>query len=133
MSSRNEETALGVARARFVEGLPRKAGELRGAVALLAATPGADRPREEMRRRLHALYASAQVFRIERLAEALRAGIQRLDGARDAGRALDQTDLDHLAELARNLTTLAELPTGTTGLSSVAAPRKASPSLLPRR
>ncbi|MCS6798461.1 MAG: response regulator [Myxococcota bacterium] len=105
---RPEQTALGTARARFVEGLPRKAQELRAAVALLAATPTAERPREEMRRRLHALYASAQVFRIEPLAAALREAIQRLDEARDTGRGLSQDDLDALAALASGLESLGE-------------------------
>lgn len=101
-----KDTALGVARARFVEGLPRKSAELRGAVALIVATPGGDRPREEMRRRLHALYASAQVFRIDALAEGLKEGIQRLDVARDQRRALTQEDLDTLASLAGRLQAL---------------------------
>jgi DNA-binding response OmpR family regulator len=102
-----KDTALGVARARFVEGLARKATELKGAVALLFAAPGSDRPREEMRRRLHALYASAQVFRIEPLADALRECIQRIDASRDQKRALSQQDLDTLATLATTLPTLA--------------------------
>ncbi|MEM9069861.1 MAG: response regulator [Myxococcota bacterium] len=99
-------TALGVARARFVDGLPRKARELKAAVALLVGTPDAERPREEMRRRLHALYASAQVFRIESLAAALKESIQRLDGVRDEQRALTQEELDELAHLASTLPAL---------------------------
>ncbi|HJL06686.1 MAG TPA: response regulator [Polyangiaceae bacterium LLY-WYZ-15_(1-7)] len=99
-------TALGVARARFVDGLPRKAKELRGAIALLTASPGAERPREELRRRLHALYASAQVFRLEPLAAALKENIQRLDEVRDAGGTLTQGDLDQLAHLASTLPAL---------------------------
>jgi len=102
-----EETALGSARARFVEGLPRKAQELRGAVALLSGTPDADRPREELRRRLHALYASAQVFRIDALAGALKEAIGRLDGARTDGRPVTQDDLDALATLSATLPGLA--------------------------
>ncbi|RLB51712.1 MAG: hypothetical protein DRJ42_16345 [Deltaproteobacteria bacterium] len=98
-----EETALGSARARFVEGLPRKAQELRGAVALLVATPDEDRPREELRRRLHALYASAQVFRIEALAGALKEAIGRLDAARGEVRPVTEDDLDALATLAATL------------------------------
>ena len=101
-----KDTALGIARARFVEGLARKATELKGAVALLFAAPGSDRPREEMRRRLHALYASAQVFRIEPLADALRDCIQRIDASRDEKRALTTGDLDALASLAATLPTL---------------------------
>ncbi len=108
LMARKEETALGTARARFVEALPRKAGELRGAVALLAATPEADKPREEMRRRLHALYASAQVFRIEALAGALKESIERLDHSRDTGDPLAQNDIDALASLAATLPALGD-------------------------
>ncbi len=67
-AGKGEDTALGTAHGRFVESLPRKAIELRGAIALLTATPAAEGPREDMRRRLHTLYASAVVFRNEALA-----------------------------------------------------------------
>lgn len=112
-------SALGVARARFVEGLPRKAKELKAAMALLVATPDAERPREEMRRRMHALYASAQVFRLDPLASALKEAIARLDAARDEKRALDQDDLDALAHLGATLPTLA----------GAAEPEQTSPSI----
>lgn len=105
-------TPLGVARARFVEGLPRKAQELKGSVALLAGTPNEEKPREELRRRLHALYASAQVFQLERLAVALKEAIARLDAARDEKRGLLDGDLDVLALLAATLPVLgADVPT----------------------
>ncbi|MFO0695562.1 MAG: response regulator [Polyangiales bacterium] len=109
MTAKKEDTALGVARARFVDGLPRKATELKGAVALLAATPDADRPREEMRRRLHALYASAQVFRIDPLAEALKECIDSLDRARDEKRGLAQAEVDRLALIASTLPSFARI------------------------
>src|SRR5688500_1790138 len=128
---RKEDTALGVARARFVEGLPRKASELKGAVALLAATPDNDRPREEMRRRLHALYASAQVFRIEPLANALRESIQRLDAARDQQRGLRQDDLDALATLAGTLPVLGG--SGAAGESSAPPPPVRATAPVPPR
>src|SRR5687768_15483168 len=128
---RKEDTALGVARARFVEGLPRKASELKGAVALLAATPDNDRPREEMRRRLHALYASAQVFRIEPLANALRESIQRLDAARDQQRGLRQDDLDALATLAGTLPVLGG--SGSAGESSAPPPPVRATAPVPPR
>jgi len=124
MAARKEETALGTARARFVEGLPRKASELRGAVALLAGTPDAVRPREEMRRRLHALYASAQVFRIGPLAAGLRDAIQRLDSARESGGELAQDDIDSLATLAATLPALA-------GDSRAGSPSTSPPALAP--
>jgi len=111
-----DKTALGIARARFMDGLPRKAKELKGAVTLLVGTPGAERPREEMRRRLHALYASAQVFQEEQLALALRDGIQRLDNAREQQRPLHDDDLDVLVELASQLPNLGS---GRSGVASV--------------
>ncbi|MFW5925445.1 MAG: hypothetical protein ACOCV4_04715, partial [Myxococcota bacterium] len=97
------ETALGIARARFVEGLERRAKELEGSIALLTASPEADRPREELRRRLHALFASAQVFRVDPLTKALEDAIARLDAARDAGRGVSDEDLEALAHLATTL------------------------------
>jgi len=112
-----DKTALGIARARFMDGLPRKAKELKGAVALLVASPDADRPREEMRRRLHALYASAQVFQEETLAAALRDGIQRLDSARAEHRGLGDEDLDMLVALAAQLPTMGSGRQGVASLS----------------
>jgi hypothetical protein len=103
MSETGRPTALGVARARFVEGLPRKATELRASTALLVAAPAEERPREELRRRLHALWASAQVFQIEALCDGLKDAIERLDRARDQKSALRQDDLDALAALAATL------------------------------
>lgn len=117
-------TPLGVARARFVEGLPRKAQELKGSVALLAGTPNEEKPREELRRRLHALYASAQVFQLERLAAALKDAIGKLDVARDERRGLSNADLDMLALLAATLPVLgAEAPSH--DAESVSVPRAA--------
>lgn len=100
------QTALGVARARFVEGLPRKAREVRASLALLAGTPEEERPREELRRRLHALYASAQVFRIEPLAAALKEALAQIDAVRDERRGFSQDELDALATLAATLPAL---------------------------
>src|SRR5262245_4161481 len=107
-SDSSRPTPLGVARARFVDGLVRTAQELRGSLALLAATPGDERPREEMRRRLHALYASAQVFQLEALAAALKDGIAKLDNAREQKRGLEPRDIDALASLAATLPALGQ-------------------------
>ena len=100
------KTALGVAKARFIEALPRKAKELDSAVALLKESPGVMRLREEMRRRLHALYASAQVFREDALAKAVKAAIERLDRSRDSQNPLAEEDLEALANLASALPSL---------------------------
>jgi DNA-binding response OmpR family regulator len=97
------QTALGVARARFVDGLARKTREVRASLALLAGTPDEERPREELRRRLHALYASAQVFRIEPLAAALKEAIANIDAVRDQRRGFSQDEIDVLATLASTL------------------------------
>ncbi|MEM1415697.1 MAG: hypothetical protein AAGH15_12390, partial [Myxococcota bacterium] len=104
---RDGATALGVARERFVEGLPRKARELEDAVRRLAATPDREAPRDELRRRLHALYASAQVFRIRSLARPLRAAVGRLDDARARTRPVTREELEALGRLVRALPNLA--------------------------
>jgi CheY-like chemotaxis protein len=121
-----KDTALGVARARFVEGLERKAQEMKASAALLVGSPGADRPREEMRRRLHALYASAQVFRIDPLAAALKDAIQRLDAARDQKRPLGDEDLEVLTALSGTLPALAAQVDAAPRLSSPPAARRVS-------
>jgi CheY-like chemotaxis protein len=118
-------TALGVARARFVDGLPRKGQELKGAIALLVATPSAARPREELRRRLHALYASAQVFRLDALASALKEGIQSLDAAKDGG--LSQDDLDALTLLSTTLPALGRQGEEERGSVYPSGPRASAP------
>lgn len=129
-------TPLGVARARFVDGLPRKAAELRGSIALLASTPGEERPREELRRRLHALFASAQVFQIGPLAIVIRDSIVRLDAARDEKRALSDEDLEVLAALPGQLPELGNAEPGPMeveglGSSPGSIPAVARPSWMP--
>lgn len=108
MNQSQRPTALGVARARFVEGLPRKAQELRASLALLVATPAEPRPREELRRRVHALWASAQVFQIEELGAALKDAIDRIDRARDERRPLGDADFEALGAMAQAVPKLAE-------------------------
>lgn len=103
VAGNTEDTALGVSRTRFLESLPRKAIELRGAVAQLSETPAAEGPRDDMRRRLHALYASALVFRNDALARAVHEAIDRLDAVREAGRSLESPDLELLTTLVKRL------------------------------
>ncbi len=111
-----EKTALGIARARFVEGLPSRSRELRAALDPSGASGDPERLREEIRRRLHALYASAQVFREEQLAEAIKRTIDDLDRARDARRPLSEGDWEALLKLADSLPSLASNETGTPSL-----------------
>src|SRR5262249_13166042 len=87
----------------------RKAGELRGAIAILAGNSDSSRPREDLRRRLHALYASAQVFQLTPISEALQDAIGRLDDARDKGRALSAEELHSFGKLADRLSAIADL------------------------
>lgn len=137
------QTALGVARARFVEGLPRKAREVKASLALLTGTPDEDRPREELRRRLHALYASAQVFRIDPLAAALKESLGLIDEVRAARRGFTQQELDAFANLAATLPALghdaqsdAPSVTGLTSPGARSAPsspgRSHAPTPMPR-
>ncbi|MBN1653307.1 MAG: response regulator [Deltaproteobacteria bacterium] len=98
-----EKTAIGIARARFMEALPRKSNELKSAIATLSASPNVARLREEMRRRLHALYASAQVFREEALAGAVKQAIDRIDRARDEQRPISPDDIDRLNAFADSI------------------------------
>ncbi len=129
------QTALGVARARFVEGLPRKAREVRASLALLAGTPDEDRPREELRRRLHALYASAQVFRLEPLAAALRDALAGIDSVNESRRGFSQEELDRLATLAATLPALgdsdAQTETASVEMESVLPPPAELPTIVP--
>jgi DNA-binding response OmpR family regulator len=103
VAGNTEETALGTARGRFVESLPSRAVELEGAIAQLHETPSAEAPRNDMRRRLQALYASALMFRSEALSEAIHEGLELLDDAHASGRALDESDLALLSSLVKRL------------------------------
>jgi DNA-binding response OmpR family regulator len=103
VAGNTEESSLGSARGRFLEGLSRKAIELRGAVALLTESPGAEGPRDDLLRRLNALLASSLVFRNDVLAQALTECIERLDAAREQQRSLDAGELELLAALVRRL------------------------------
>ncbi|MBK8172600.1 MAG: response regulator [Sandaracinaceae bacterium] len=99
MTEGPKDTALSLARTRFVEGLAKKSDELGAAVALVIQTPGVGRPREELRRRLHTLYASAQVFHLDTLAKTLKDALDRLDRAADESRTLNASDLYELNAL----------------------------------
>jgi CheY-like chemotaxis protein len=109
MNQRKEDTALGVARARFVDSLSRKAEEIEAALRDVRTSPADAGTREELRKRFHALYASAQVFRIQALAEALKRCLVIIDDARDNSRELASKDL---ASLEAVLESLSELATG---------------------
>src|SRR4029079_18457924 len=58
--------------------------------------------------RLHALYASAQVFRLEPLTGALKDVLTLIDKVREQRRGFTQEELDQLANLAATLPKLGE-------------------------
>lgn len=101
-----EETALDAARSRFIGGLGRKSAELRGALSLVMADPSGDRGRDELRRRMHALHASAQVFRVEELSDLVSGAIAILDQIRRDGRSIDDAELDSLLAVTASVADL---------------------------
>jgi len=101
--SDNARTALSQAQERFLEGLEARAAELRGSLSLVVASPGDERVHVELRRRLHALYASSQVAVEMALADRLRRALQIVDDAGGAGRPLSQSDLDEVAKIIGEL------------------------------
>jgi CheY-like chemotaxis protein len=91
----------------FVLSLPRKMTELRATLGTIVADTRSSRMRDELRRRLHALYTSARGFELGHLSEGLREGIAHLDALR-ASASLGQRDLDTLSEFIASLSTLAQ-------------------------
>src|SRR5580658_5017994 len=59
---------LGGARADFVAGIGRKLADLRTALTALEGDPRANGPRDELRRKLHALGASARLLHFDAMA-----------------------------------------------------------------
>ncbi len=83
-------------RTGFVRSLPRKIVEIKATFGALIADPRSTRMRDELRRKLHALYTLARSYQLPRLAEALSACIDILD----ATRALPQLTRPHIDSLA---------------------------------
>ena len=95
-------------RATFVQTLPRKVTELRATLGTLVADPRSQRMRDELRRRLHALYTlPARSYSLPTLSEGLREGSAHLDAVRGAC-VLGQRDLESLADLVATLPALAQ-------------------------
>jgi CheY-like chemotaxis protein len=105
-------TALGAARDRFARSLAQRARELKELVSSVRVATDDGDARERLRRRVHALYASAQVFQDEALAARIKQVVGRLDAARDMDRALNPADLDAVSALATELAGAATAPEG---------------------
>src|ERR1700690_1413350 len=93
---KEEAQGLGGARADFVASLGRKVSDARKARAGLESDPRAPAPRDELRRKLHALGTSARMMRFDAMAQALA----------EAEAALESLDPTNAASL-RNVTIVA--------------------------
>ncbi len=98
-----QHAPIKAAHERFLHSLPAKAQELQDFLPGLLGAPAASQVMEEMRRRLHALYASAQVFQSESLADTVKVGLDRLDVAKDQDRRISQADIDVLQAMVAAL------------------------------
>ncbi|HKU43960.1 MAG TPA: response regulator, partial [Polyangiales bacterium] len=98
-------SALYSARLRFVEGLPARAHELSSAAERLARDPQDPEALQLLRRRLHALLASAQVFEEPALSLAVQDLIARLDLAHDERRTLSNEEIDAVIVVVASLPT----------------------------
>jgi DNA-binding response OmpR family regulator len=102
------ETAehLSGARADFVAGLGRRRAELKHLFDTIERDPTSKRPRDEMRRKIHALGAAAKLLRFPKLAEELRALEDVLGRAAERG-SVDPDDLARAKGLITDMTALA--------------------------
>ncbi|MBL8719329.1 MAG: response regulator, partial [Myxococcales bacterium] len=93
--------AAGGAAADFVSSLGRKVQEMRGPLEALRAGRERARPREDLRRRLHAVGTGARLFHFDALAQAVSAATRAIDEAAVASDSLPESllaDLEHLVE-----------------------------------
>jgi CheY-like chemotaxis protein len=100
---------LGGARADFVASLGRKANDARGILTTVFAEreTGKDKvPRDELRRRIHALGTSAKMLRFDAMADALGEAAAALDRAAQNSYATDH-DLETVATVLDDLPALA--------------------------
>jgi CheY-like chemotaxis protein len=105
----NQPARLGGARAEFVGSLGRKVEGARTVLSTTASergTPNEKAPREELRRRLHALGASARLLGFEAMSKSLAIADAALDRAATAGNA-SADDLGVVANVLDDLPALA--------------------------
>jgi len=105
----NQPARLGGARAEFVGSLGRKVEGARGVLSTTSSergTPNEKAPREELRRRLHALSASARLLGFEAMSKALVIADAALEHAAATGNASPE-DLAVVANVLDDLPALA--------------------------
>jgi CheY-like chemotaxis protein len=106
-ASREAKTErLGGARADFAANLGRRAAEIGALLSALEADPKAPRPRDDLRRRIHALGAGAKLLRFRKLSIELRTVEDRLDAAAKRAELLPE-DLTSLRGIVANMADLA--------------------------
>jgi DNA-binding response OmpR family regulator len=113
------KTALRTARAHFVEGLSRRAEELRSAVSFVVASPDSTALRAELQRKLHALLASAQLFEQAALAGSVERLITRLAALEVAAEPLAEADVYALEGLIAHLTSAFDVEPAAAAASGV--------------
>ena len=101
MTDRPSSTPLANAHARFRDGLARRGRELLELAE--RASRGERAVDEELGRRVHALYASAEVFQDDDLTRAARDVARLLDLAREEKRTLSKLELTAVMALAEQL------------------------------
>jgi DNA-binding response OmpR family regulator len=118
---KEEAQGLGGARADFVASLGRKVADARKTLAVLEADPRAQPPRDELRRKLHALGTSARMMRFEAMAQSLAEAEAALE-------AIDPTDAASLRNVAAVAHALDDLPALAWSDSRRAEPAPAAPT-----
>jgi|GEM_PF-5870619 len=111
---------LGGARADFVAGLGRKVSDLRSCGEKVRHAPSDIACREELRRKLQALWSSSKLMKCEAMHRALTEALGTLDRC-PIDAPLQDTDLSVVASIIEDLPTLAwgESDTGATRVSTV--------------
>jgi CheY-like chemotaxis protein len=97
---------LGGARADFVASLGRKVRDAREQLAALEDDPSSKQPRDELRRRLHALGAGARLLRFEAMFRSLQEALGVLDRGTLLG-ALREQDVAFVTQVVDDLPALA--------------------------
>ena len=97
---------LGGARADFVASLGRKVADARDVLGELEEDPSAAAPRDELRRRLHALGTGARLLRFDLMARSIQEANAVLERAAIAG-AIRDTDAGFIAQVLDDLPALA--------------------------
>ena len=105
--ARDQETArAGGARADFVASLGRKVHDARELLVMLEDDSSSDGARDELRRRLHALWAGARLLRFEAMTHALQEALGILDRSAQNG-LLREQDVSVVAQVLDDLPALA--------------------------